>query len=209
VPSLFRRKSTDLVAERDEDAGPSDESATADQRRARTQSKRERGITTPKRVSVRRTPEPPPTSRREAFRRRQQKDRVDREERRRGMMAGDDRYLSRRDKGPERALVRDLVDSRLTIGPWFFGLSMIEMFASYTKLPIAAKSGLYLFWMSMLLLTVLDSFLITRRIKKAVKERFPNSTERLGSLYYYGIVRAIMYRRLRLPKPRIKLGETY
>ena len=37
------------------------------------------------------------------------------------MRAGDERYLLARDRGPERALVRDIVDSRRTVGTCFFG----------------------------------------------------------------------------------------
>ena len=32
---------------------------------------------------------------------------------------GDERYLLARDRGPERALVRNIVDSRRTVGTWF------------------------------------------------------------------------------------------
>ena len=49
-----------------------------------------------------------------------------------GMRAGDERYLLARDRGPERALVRNIVDSRRTVGTWFFAGALIVLIGSST-----------------------------------------------------------------------------
>jgi hypothetical protein len=48
--------------------------------------------------------------------------------------------------------------------------------------------------------------MISRKIKKLVTERFPKTTQRMGSLYLYGIMRGLTFRRMRVPKPQVDLG---
>ena len=45
-----------------------------------------------------------------------EKVRADRQKARQGMMAGEERYLGARDKGPQRKFARDVVDARFTAG---------------------------------------------------------------------------------------------
>jgi hypothetical protein len=40
-----------------------------------------------------------------------------------------------------------------------------------------------------------------------VKERFPKTTQRIGSLQIYGVMRGLTFRRMRVPKPRVELGQ--
>ncbi len=54
---------------------------------------------------------------------------------------------------------------------------------------------------------VIDSVLISRKIKKLVLARFPQTTQRMGSLYLYAIMRAITFRKLRTPEPRVAIGD--
>ena len=44
------------------------------------------------------------------------------------------------------------------------------------------------------------------KIKKLVRDRFPKTTQRMGSLYLYGIMRGLTFRRMRVPKPQVALG---
>jgi hypothetical protein len=168
-----------------------------------------KGKATPKRTEAqRRKAEPPPANRREALKRSRAKQREDRAEAYAGMKAGDERYLLPRDKGPERALVRDIVDSRRTVGPYFFAGAFVLLFlfqlgSRFPALALAAN----IIWFMLALAVVADSVLISRKIKALIKERFPKTKENLRSLYFYGIMRAISFRRLRMPKTRIKIGE--
>jgi hypothetical protein len=206
VPSLFRRKSDDLVA----DAADSvtTDSAEASRPKGYTPSKKELGVTTPKRQnSGRRVGEPAPTNRREAYRSVKDRQRSERAEAAAGMRAGDERYLLARDRGPERKLVRDIVDSRRTVGTWFFAGALIVLIGSSTKMPVQIQVAANLLWALLAVGVIVDSFLITRKIKNLVAERFPNSTQRRGSLYMYGIMRGLTFRRMRVPKPRIDLGS--
>ena len=130
-------------------------------------------------------------------------------ERREKMMAGDDGYLLPRDKGPERRLVRDIVDSRRTIGTFFFGTTFLVMLVGFNRNlnPSIYFAANALFGV-MAVATAIDSFLISRTIKRLIKQRFPATNEKLGRLYFYAIMRAISFRFIRNPKPQIKIGAS-
>jgi hypothetical protein len=47
-----------------------------------------------------------------------------------------------------------------------------------------------------------------RRITKLVREQFPNEPIKGRSIGWYAFVRASQIRKLRVPKPRLKPGDT-
>ncbi len=204
VPSLFRRKTEDVVE-------PAADEAVADKTarpKAYTPSKSDRGQLTPKRrETVRRAIEKPPADRKEQAKRLREKSRQERAEARAGQLAGDQKYLLPRDRGGERALVRDIVDSRRTIGTWFFGLTFVVMLVGFNR---ALNPSIYLaanlLFLLFALATAVDSYLITRRVQKLVTERFPKTEQRMRSLYFYAIMRGISFRFIRNPKPKVKPG---
>jgi hypothetical protein len=206
VPSLFRRsKSEDLVAD-------ATESVTAEPAAPRpkgyTPSKKELGVATPKRSSnQRRVGEPAPANRREAYKKMRERQRAERAEAAAGMRAGDERYLLARDRGPERALVRNIVDSRRTVGTWFFAGAIIVLIGSSTRMPLAVQVASNLLWALLAVGVILDSWLISRKVRRLVKERYPDTTQRMGALYLYGIMRGLTFRRMRVPKPQVELGD--
>lgn len=166
-----------------------------------------KGKATPKRTEAqRRKAEPPPANRREALKRAREKSRAERAEAYEGMKRGDERYLLPRDKGPERALVRDIVDSRRTVGPYFFAGAFVLLFLFQIQIPQVAIAA-NVIWFLLALAVIADSVLISRRIKKMVMERYPKTTESMRSLYFYGIMRAISFRKLRMPKTRVNFGD--
>jgi hypothetical protein len=204
VPSLFRRKPADA------DPGAGSE-VSAEALEPTTSAKghtEKKGRATPKRRdTTRRTVEPPAANRREAAKRLREKQRAARLEARKGMLEGDERYLLARDRGPERALVRDIVDSRRTVGTFFFGVTFVVMLVGFNRtfIPqvyLAANLLFLLFAVG----TVVDSVFICRQVRKLVRERFPKTQQRMGSLYFYAVMRAISFRFIRNPKPRVKPG---
>jgi hypothetical protein len=202
VPSLFKRKTV-------EEAEPAVEVVEEVRPKGRTLSKRELGQQTKKRPSAnpRSAATAPPADRKEALKRSREKAREDRAERRAAMMAGDDRYLLPRDKGPERAMVRDVVDRRLTIGTWFFGGALIVLIGSSAAMPPLVQAVSNVLWALLALGTLVDSILLGREVKRRMREQFPKSTQKLTSLYLYASMRGLTFRRLRVPKPRVKIGQ--
>ena len=203
MPSLFRRKSADLVDDQVEEV-TDPESTEPVQRRAYTPKK---GEATPKRpVANRRLAEPVPTNRKEAAARSREKARQARAEQREGLMKGDDRYLTARDKGPVRRLVRDIVDARRNVGSVFFFVTVAVLVCS--MIPVwSIQLGSNLAFLAMLFAILVDSVLLSRRVRRTVSERFPKSEERWGSLYFYAVMRSVNFRRMRIPKAQVNVGD--
>jgi hypothetical protein len=206
VSTLFRRKSANPVEESVSSVTPeATEPETTDgaATKAYTPGK---GKATPKRSDGRRKPEPPPANKREAYKRTRAKQRSERSEAMAGMRAGDERYLMPRDKGPEKALVRDIVDSRRTVGTWFFGSAFIVLLGTGTGNPTLVMYA-QLIWFAIAFATLVDTVLICRKVSRLVGERFPKPGVSMRSLYFYAFMRAITFRRLRMPQARLKFGD--
>ncbi|TCB97846.1 DUF3043 domain-containing protein [Micromonospora zingiberis] len=199
MPSLFRRKSADLADPASEPLTPAEEELDEAARpRGYTPSK---GRETPKRPSSGRRPPgaTKPLTKEEA--------KVLRRERRAEAAAEFRREGGPRDRGPERLLARNVVDSRRTVGTWFFGGALVVLIGSNQAMPPVIRLASNLLWGALAIGVVIDSVLISRKIKKLVRERFPQSTQRMGSLYLYAIMRAITFRKLRTPEPRVAIGD--
>jgi hypothetical protein len=200
VPSLFRRRSTEPAATPEPE--PTAEPGSPDARRGYTPGK---GRPTPKRLPGpgRRPPEAPPANRREASARR----RALRAEQMEGMRSGDERYLLARDRGEDRALVRDIIDSRRNAGGLFFlGALLVIVFSSSTFAPTVRLLS-NLAWLVLAVLVVADSVYITMKIRRVLRERMANPPASMGGLYFYGIMRGLTFRRMRMPRPRVKPGD--
>lgn len=183
--------------------------------RGYTPSKKERGIVTPKRPSGRvRRPDAvnqPVRSRKAMTKEERRELREERRKRRQeiteGMRRGDERYLTARDQGPERALARDVVDRRRTVGTWFFGGALVVLFASSPGMPEPVRLAGNVLWALLAVGVIVDATLLCRTLKKLIRQRFPDTKERMGSLYLYVVMRSVTFRRMRVPQPRVKLGE--
>ena len=121
------------------------------------------------------------------------------------MMRGEESALLPRDRGPEKRLVRNMIDSRRNIGSYFFGLVLVLLLLSSVS-PVLLVYGDLIF-LFMLVAIAVDSYFLSRRIKRVVTERFPKTTVRMGVLYRYGIMRSLSLRFMRIPKPQVKTGE--
>ncbi|MGN9808787.1 DUF3043 domain-containing protein [Micromonospora sp. BQ11] len=197
MPSLFRRKSADLADEAVTPVTPDEESSSA-RIRGYTPAK---GRETPKRPAAGRRPvgaTKPLSKEEQRALRRQLRAESAAEFRREG---------GPRDRGPERLLARNVVDSRRTVGTWFFGGALVVLIGSNPGMPPAIQLASNLIWGALALGVILDSVLICRKIKKLVRERFPNTGQRMGSLYLYAIMRSITFRKMRTPQPQVAIGD--
>jgi hypothetical protein len=170
-----------------------------------------KGRPTPKRRDAEkrnRQPIAAPRTRKEAYRReRQVRSRTARDPKqvRAGIARGDERYLPRRDKGPVRKLARDFVDSRRTFGEFFMYLTILIVVVSMIA-PLAVRIYLQSFGLPvMLAVIIVESFWISRRIKKLARERFPD--ESTQGVAIYAVTRSMQIRRLRMPQARLKPGQ--
>jgi hypothetical protein len=149
---------------------------------------------------------PPPRTRREAYRRMREQGSDRRAEMREGMRSGDERFLMPRDRGPERRLVRDIVDSRRNVGVLFLLVALV--YASSIFIPsLQVKAAATSLWLTVLLLLLVDSVLLGLRIRKQVRQQVPDTKQSMRSLVFYGVTRATMIRRWRQPKPQVPVGN--
>jgi Protein of unknown function (DUF3043) len=174
-----------------------------------------KGRPTPKRREAegrRRGPAPPPPrTQREAARlaRANQPNREERRraaaERRERMAAGDDRYLMPRDRGPVKAYVRDLVDSRPHIMGLFMPLAIVVVLSLLVPFP-AAQQYLSLFSLIALSVMVIEGTILGISVVRKAREKFPDEHVSGFGTGWYAFTRATQLRRLRIPKPRVERG---
>jgi hypothetical protein len=204
VQSPFRRRSTEAAPEAATTVEAEQE--VTHRPRAYTPSKKELGKVTPKRTGARKG-EPPPANRREAVKRTRAKQRAARAEARAGMMAGKEEYLQPRDKGPERALVRNIVDARRNAASFFLPVALFVVIGASGQMAPMVRVAANLLWFALAFAVIIDSYLLTRRVKKLLPERVPASKTPPRKHYAYAIMRSLQFRRMRIPKPAVKPGQ--
>ena len=112
-----------------------------------------------------------------------------------------------RDRGPERLLARNVVDSRRTVGTWFFGGALLVLIGSSQAMPPAVQLASNMLWGAAGVAVVVDSVLLCRKLKRLIRERFPNTGQRMGSLYMYTMMRASPSAGCARPAPQVNLGD--
>ncbi|MFH8340947.1 DUF3043 domain-containing protein [Streptomyces sp. AM6-12] len=166
-----------------------------------------KGRPTPKRSeaqSQRRSVANTPTTRKDATKRQREERRLALQKQREALASGDERYLPARDKGPVRRFARDWVDSRFNVAEFFLPLAIVILVLSVVRVPSIQNIALLL-WALVIVLIVVDAAVSGLRLKKRLKERFPDGNTR-GAVAY-ALMRSLQMRRLRLPKPQVKRGE--
>ncbi|ANF31005.1 hypothetical protein A0130_04315 [Leifsonia xyli] len=146
-----------------------------------------------------------PTDRKEAARQARAKQAEAREKARVGMAAGDDRYLTARDRGPQRRYVRDYVDARFSIGEFLIPVMLIVIVLTFLPSPVLQVYGLFALW-GFFLIAVIDCFVLGFLIQRRVGDKFGKTKVERG-LRWYGAMRALQLRIMRLPKPQVKRGQ--
>jgi hypothetical protein len=127
-------------------------------------------------------------------------------DRRARMLAGEDKYLMPRDRGPVRAYVRDLIDARRNLVGLFMPLALVLILTMFLTPVIQGYVTMAMLVMMAFFLG--EGLLIGRIINKRVRERFPDAADSPWSLGWYGFVRASQVRRMRAPKPRVGPGDS-
>jgi hypothetical protein len=127
------------------------------------------------------------------------------DDRRKRMMAGDDRVLLPRDRGPARAYARDLVDGRRNLMGLFMPLAVLIFVTVIVPIPAVQTLG-SIVCLAMLVMMAVEGFLLGRYVVGKVRARFPNEEIRPLSFGWYAFTRATQIRRLRMPAPRVARG---
>lgn len=121
-------------------------------------------------------------------------------------MRGEEHALPARDKGPVKKFVRNYVDSRKSIGEYFLPIIFVVLVLTLIPSPIFQIGSIVIMY-GVLLISVIDGFFLSRKIKSAVIAKFPGTE--LKGIGMYGWLRSTQMRRMRSPKPQIKVGESF
>jgi hypothetical protein len=202
---VFRRRQPTTADSPTEDAAAAPDADAAAVSPGTTASK---GRPTPKRSESerRRRPYTAPGDRKEANRQYRDRQRQERTRRTQGMQRGEQWALPPRDRGPVRALARDYVDSRRRLSEcYMYGLLLLLPLLFVRSALVQSIVPLLVLLAVMIMLV--EGIFIGRRVRTLAEERLPGESTR--GVRLYAAMRALQIRRLRMPKPRIKPGESF
>lgn len=155
-----------------------------------------------------------PADRKAALREDRRRQREQRNAERVALMQGDERNLPARDAGPHKRLIRDVVDARYNVGELYvpvMGVFLLGIVVPpFLHLDVRTRT-MFSLWLSVLLyvlvaLLLVDSFLMWRRARAALRARFGPDVSTRG-LLGYAISRSVMVRRWRRPPAKVARGE--
>ena len=145
-----------------------------------------------------------PKDPKEAKKAARERDREERTRSRAAMMAGDERYLPARDKGPARGFTRDFVDSRFTIAEFFIFIAIAVLALGFIRNQ-AMQTIVSMAFFGFTALIVVDTAVLLFQLNRRARAAFPDAKDRKG-ITLYAALRTLQLRRLRLPPPRVRRG---
>jgi hypothetical protein len=188
-------------------AAPGSADSNGSDRPARSSQTAPKGAPTPKRSDAqanRRQPYQAPADRKTAARQSRQRDAADRARKSGALQRGEQWALPAKDRGPVRALARDVVDARRGIGEYYMFiviLLVVLLVVPGKETKLIADAVVVV----LLLVVIGEGWLVGRKVRQLAAERFPNESTR--GVVMYAAMRGIQLRRMRIPKPRVDRGD--
>ncbi|HUR13087.1 MAG TPA: DUF3043 domain-containing protein [Mycobacteriales bacterium] len=145
---------------------------------------------------------PPPTSRREAAKQLRAKQADNRQRVRKGSLVGDETALLKRDQGPVRRMVREMIDGRRSLGWILLPLAILVIVSGLVKSP-ALQELTFAIWLASLAAVAIDMTFTGFAIRSAIKQAFPEEPRWRGHIRY-GLMRTTVMRRFRVPRPTVR-----
>jgi hypothetical protein len=128
------------------------------------------------------------------------------DEGRQAMLTGDVNRMPVQHRGPVKAFTRDYVDSRLHVSEFALPL-MIVMLILQSINSKATVLLLLALWVVLIVGIGVDWFLTLRGLRKGLAERF--DADEVRGYKLYAVTRSLQFRKLRMPKPRLRRGEPF
>jgi hypothetical protein len=123
------------------------------------------------------------------------------------LLAGDESALPTRDAGPVKRFVRDYIDGRWAAAELFMPLALIVLVVGFLPWQswgmVNAQGYVSMLWLILTMFIVVDTTLLMMRMRRELKKQWPSDADRKGATFY-GLMRVLQIRRLRLPPPRIR-----
>ncbi len=124
---------------------------------------------------------------------------------REGMLRGEEKYLPIRDRGPQKKMVRDIVDARFSLGEMILPAMFIFLIATTIDVYYVQLASLIVMWI-LFAAVVADALLIGRRVERELSSKFGFGKLERG-LRWYAAMRSLQMRPMRMPKPQVKRGK--
>jgi hypothetical protein len=123
---------------------------------------------------------------------------------RRAMDTGEERFLPARDKGPQKRFARDWVDARFSLGEYVMFVALAIVVASMVFNNVNMQIYIFAFFWVLVAAVAIDAWLMSRKLKGKIMDKFKTVDH---GVIWYGTMRSLQFRRLRLPKPMVQRGE--
>ena len=124
----------------------------------------------------------------------------EREKARKLAIAGDERYLLPRDRGPQRKIIRDVLDNRYTLIEGLMPLMVLFLVVtSFTD--DRAKNIITVVMILALFAVSIEAAIINRKSASKIREKLGDDTKIQRGNYFYTVTRGMQPRPLRIPKP--------
>jgi hypothetical protein len=134
------------------------------------------------------------------------RDKTERQRSYAAMRRGEEWALPAKDKGPARALARDLVDSKRRISEYYMYILLALLVVLFgLGREKAIQTYLDLVLLVLVVVLAVDALSLRRSLRRLMAERLPDVSS--AGLTRYAVFRAIQIRRFRLPPPRVQPGE--
>ncbi len=127
---------------------------------------------------------------------------AERLQQRQAMLTGDEAHLPARDRGPARRWARDYVDARRSVGEFFLPMALLVLGMSVVPNRVMQLASMVVLY-SVMLAVIVDSVFLRRRLKRELEARFGDKAHGAAG---YGMIRALQYRRFRLPRAQVARG---
>lgn len=205
---MFRRRQSATADDPGEENGREVDASAPPGSAANRATTASKGRPTPKRSEAerRRQPYTAPSDRKEANRQYRQREREARNRKLQGMQRGEQWALPPRDRGPVKALARDYVDSRRRLSEFYMYGLLVMMVLLFVPNPLI-RGIVPLVVIAAILIMLVEGIFIGYRVRVLSQQRLPEESTR--GVRLYAAMRALQIRRLRVPKPRVKPGESY
>ena len=205
---MFRRRQPTAVEPPAEDADGAPDSDGSHGGTASRSTTAAKGRPTPKRSEAerRRRPVSAPGDRKEANRQYRDRQRQDRARRQQGMQRGEQWAMPPRDRGPVKALTRDYVDSRRRLSEFYMYGLLVLLVMLFVRNALVQSIVPILVTVAVLIMLV-EGIFVGRQARALAEKRLP--AESTQGVRMYAAMRALQIRQLRMPKPRIKPGQSF
>jgi Protein of unknown function (DUF3043) len=192
------------VLESDQAQQPDD---AASEQRVRASYTAPKAAPTPKRSeaqSGRRGPYQAPTDRKTALKQSRAAEQRERARKNAALQRGEEWALPAKDRGPVRALARDIVDARHGLSEWYL-IAVVPIFILIFFPSSSVKLIADILVLCVLIVVGSEGYFVGRKVQRLAQERYPGQSTR--GIKVYAAMRGTQMRRLRMPKPRVDRGD--